>query len=128
MSDQIEAYRLARIRSTPYPNRLLERSVTLPETQLRIVNLVVRATLGWKGGAPGTRRSTAYFRYAYLMQQVERSSREAVSNALVSLIAASLVEAVDDTGQLLSTSTFCQPYRRGIRLRIGRLWVEEIGG
>jgi hypothetical protein len=120
-----DVYQLGRIRGTPYPNRLLDLSLTLPETQLRIVNLVVRSTLGWYGGSPGTRRASAYFGYGYLMHRVGRSSREAIHGALVELASAGVIEAVDTTGAVLPMSVLAQPYRRGVRLRLARPWVEE---
>ena len=120
-----DVYNLVAIRGTPYPNRLLDLSTSLPETQLRIVNLVVRSTLGWYGGAPGTRRASAYFGYGYLMHRVGRSSREAIGTALTALAQAGILEAVDNAGAPLPTSAVAQPYRRGVRLRIARSWVEE---
>ena len=117
-----ETYRLDRIQSTPYPNKLLELTISLPETQARIVSLVVRSTLGWHGGSPGTRKSSAYFTLRQLREGVGRSTGDAVNQALDALIALGAVEVVGDDG---CPRRKPQGTSGPLRLRIARVYVEE---
>ena len=116
-----DTYRLDLIKNTPYPNRLLELSITLPETQARIVNLVVRSSLGWYGGAPGTRKASAFFSPAILRQQVGRTTSIAVIDALDALVAQGVLEVLTPNGKSLPEGSY---YGQALRLRISRNYVE----
>src|SRR6185437_15721720 len=114
-STETDTYRLDRMRSTPYPNRLLERSVTLPETQVRIVNLIVRSTLGWQGGSPGTRKASAYFAFSELRKQVGRGTGLSVRQALDGLVTDGILEVLGPDGEHLPSARYAG---RPLRLRI----------
>jgi len=115
-------YRLDRMRATPFPNRLLELLPTLPETDARIVAIVVRSTLGWQGPDRGLRKASAYFAPHDLRRQVGLASGTTLRTALARLVQRGVVEilAVDGAKHpgYISPGT-------ALRLRIARPWVEE---
>src|SRR5579875_722999 len=96
-----DTYSLERIRSVPFPTRLLELTLTLPETQARIVLYIVRATLGWKAGSRSERRASFYTTHRALRERVGRSSTVALTQNLEVLVRLGIVEVVTAEGKAL---------------------------
>jgi hypothetical protein len=106
----------------------LELSLTLPETQARIVLYIVRSTLGWKAGSRRERRASFYTTHKTLRERIGRSSTVAVTQNLEVLVQLGIVEVVSAEGKALSTHARLSNWRRGLRLRIARQYVEEEPG
>lgn len=82
--------------TTPVPNDLLDRVMpTLRDTELRVLLVVVRQTLGWQDGANPTRRKKRdWLTQSQLRQRTGRAS-EAVSHAVDTLVQAGLINVTD---------------------------------
>ena len=119
-------YRLSEMQpNTPYPNALLEQSVVLHETPLRVLNWITRATLGWSTGPAGERRATVVVSLWQLRRAVGRSSALAVAEALVSLQLAGLVELRSEDGIGLSARQLYPHGPRKIRMGIAPEWAKR---
>ena len=91
------------IRSTPFPNALLDTAMpTLKDTEWRILCVIVRQTLGWQGEGPERRKESDWLTHGQLKARTGRSG-EAVSHALDALVRRNLVEVRGDRGELLAT-------------------------
>jgi hypothetical protein len=123
-----DTYSLDHMRSVPFPTRLLELTLTLPETQARIVLYVVRSTLGWKAGSRSERRASFYTTHRNLRECIGRSSTIALSQNLEVLVRLGIIEVLTAEGMALPANTRLNNWRRGLRLRIARLYVEEEPG
>jgi hypothetical protein len=123
--DSDNSYRLSAIRGTPYPNRLLDFSVTLPETQLRILNLIVRNTLGWQSNTPGHRRACVLISLTQIKKKIGRSSMAPVIEALHALVKAEVISASTYDDHPLSAEALGKGRYRSLKLGIARSWVEE---
>ena len=119
------SYRMSAMRATPYPNRLLDLSATLPETQLRILNLIVRLTLGWQAGANGERRATTQISLWQIKKRIGRSSVMPVAEAIAALADLGVIEARDLNGEPIDMRDLARARRRALLLAISRSWVEE---
>ena len=87
--------------TTPFPNYLLNEVMPiLKDTEWRLLCVVVRQTLGWKGSISGTRKTSDWMTRAQLIEKTGRNS-EALSSALDSLIRQHLIEAQDSKGKSL---------------------------
>jgi hypothetical protein len=108
--------------AVPIPNRLFDE--VLPEvsdTELRVLLVVLRATLGWRegddrGGWRYKRRD--WISHAQFMKRTGRGS-EAVSRAIHRLVARSLLVVEDTQGKPLATTA----ERRG---HVGRLYFRPV--
>ena len=118
-------FRLSAMRATPYPNRLLEFSVTLPETQLRVLNLLIRLTLGWHAGTGHERRSTTTITIAQLTKRVKRTAAASVAEALAALIQSGVIEIYVTDGGSLEIADLVKNRRRNLTICLVRSWVEE---
>jgi len=85
--------------TTPVPNDLLDRVMpTLRDTELRVLLVVVRQTLGWMVGAdPARRKDRDWLTQSQLRQRTGRAS-EAVSHAVDTLVQAGLINVTDRRG------------------------------
>ena len=119
------SYRLSAMRATPYPNRLLDLSVSLPETQARVLNLIVRLTLGWHAGSPGERRATVPLSLWQLRKRVGRSSVLPVAEAVAALVRTGVIEVYGADGIPVDVSGLMDSRRRPLVLGVSRPWVEE---
>ena len=119
------SYRLSAMRATPYPNRLLDLSVTLPETQLRVLNLIVRLTLGWHAGSAGLRKATTELTLWQLKKRAGRSSVIPVAEAIAALAQAGVITVCEGDGGPVDVRDLTRYRRRPILLGIARTWVEE---
>ncbi len=101
---------------TPVPNGLLDRVMpTLRDTELRVLLVVVRQTLGWQDGPdPAQRKEKDWLTQGQLMRRTGRASG-AVSRAVDALVRAGLIDVLDRAGNLLKT-----PAER--RRHLGRLY------
>jgi len=120
-----DTYRMSAMRATPFPNRLLELSLTLPETQAWVLAYVVRNTLGWAAGPPGERRASTAVSLRHLTRLVGRSTRIAVVEALAALAGSGVLEVADGAGRPVRFSLLRADARAGLVLRIARTWVVE---
>jgi hypothetical protein len=119
-----EAFQLSRIRSTPFPNALLDRCVSLPETQLKVVLAVVRRTLGWRAGSSGERRASVSMSYRQIMRLTGLKSRSAVGRAVAALIDDGILTASSDYGTPLDTPELRRRHPSALRLGVEPEWVE----
>lgn len=120
-----DTYSLRRIQSTPFPNRLLDAVLTLPETQARVVCLVVRLTLGWSAGRGGERRASVGLSYARILKAIGRRSPTAVGRAVEALVGCGMLEVLADSGERLETPAERRRYHRALRYRLAPGFVEE---
>ena len=90
--------------TTPVPNDLLDQVMpTLRDTELRVLLVVVRQTLGWQDGPdPSRRKERDWLTQSQLMRRTGRAS-EAVSAAVDGLVRARLIEVQDKWGRPLVT-------------------------
>jgi len=115
------------MQSTPFPNQLLDALLTPPETQARIVPLIVRETLGWSAGTPGKRRAVIRLSYGEIKRRIGRNSSSVISVAVEDLVDRGIVETLDGSGRLLKTAADRQRLRAPLWFRIARRYVEEAG-
>ena len=125
---QSDSYRLSAMRATPFPNRLLDLTATLPETQARIVCLIVRMTLGWNAGSPGNRRASVVLTLRQLQRRAKRSSSTPVIEAVAALAREGVVLVSWATGGDVYYSQLAAERGRPMRIGIAPEWVEEAGG
>jgi len=121
----VDSYDLSKIRSTPFPNRLLETAVTLPQTQARIILVIVRWTLGWKAGSRTERKASVSLTYRELLRLVGLRSPGVVGNAVAALVDGGIIDVLSDDGQLLVTSSQRRRYPGTLRFRISKRFVEH---
>ena len=102
--------------TTPVPNGLLDGAMPrLRDTELRVLLVVVRQTLGWQAGPETARRKERdWLTQSQLMRRTGRASG-AVARAMDTLVRASLIEVSDRAGAPLGT-----PAER--RRHLGRLY------
>ena len=102
--------------STPVPNELLDRTMPeLRDTELRVLLVVVRQTLGWQDGFdPKQRKERDWLTQSQLMRRTGRAS-EAVARAVDGLVRLGLIDVLDRSGSLLPS-----PAER--RRHLGRLY------
>ncbi len=103
-------------KTTPVPNDLLDLVMpTLRDTELRVLLVVVRQTLGWQDGADTSQRKTKdWLTQSQLMRRTGRASG-AVARAVNTLVQSGLISVLDRFGAPLLT-----PAER--RRHLGRLY------
>lgn len=105
------------------PNVLLDQVMpTLRDTELRILLVVVRQTLGWQDGSdPSMRKEKDWLTQSQLMRRTGRASG-AVARAVDALVQSGIISVLDRFGAPLRT-----PAER--RRHLGRLYYRlEQGG
>ncbi len=110
-------------KTTPVPNELLDRVMpTLRDTELRVLLVVVRQTLGWQDGPNmSQRKGKDWLTQSQLMRRTGRASG-AVARAIDALVQARLISVLDRFGAPLRTSA-------ERRRHLGRLYYRlEPGG
>ncbi len=110
-------------KTTPVPNGLLDRVMpTLRDTELRVLLVVVRQTLGWQEGPDASQRKMKdWLTQSQLMRRTGRASG-AVARAVDTLVQARLISVLDRFGAPLRTSA-------ERRRHLGRLYYRlEPGG
>ena len=85
--------------TTPVPNALLDRVMpTLRDTELRVLLVIVRQTLGWQVGTDPTRRKDRdWLTQSQFRQRTGRAS-EAISHAVDALVQVGLISVTDRRG------------------------------
>lgn len=127
MHSENDAFRLKDMRSTPFPNRLLDAVILLPGGPAKLTCLIVRMTLGWRADEPGTRRASVCATHQGLRKALGLRSKSALSRAIASLTTAGILEVLDPmTGKLLDSQGRMR-LRRPLRYRISRIYVEGSG-
>ena len=101
---------------TPVPNWLLDQAMPkLRDTELRVLLVVVRQTLGWQAlDDPSRRKERDWLTQSQLMRRTGRAS-EALSRAVDGLVRGGLIDVLDREGVPLTT-----PAER--RRHLGRLY------
>ena len=90
--------------TTPVPNRLLDLVMPgLRDSELRVLLVVVRQTLGWQVGVDSShRKERDWLTQSQLMRRTGRAS-EAVARAVDSLVRGGLIDVLDREGTPLTT-------------------------
>ena len=91
--------------TVPVPTDLLDRVMpTLRDTELRVLLVVVRQTLGWQVGKdPYLRKERDWLTQSQLMRRSGRASG-AVAHAIDVLVQRNLIDVLDETERLLLTA------------------------
>ena len=91
--------------TTPVPNDLLDQVMpTLRDTELRVLLVVVRQTLGWQSGTnPAKRKARDWLTQSQLIRRTGRASG-AVSRAVDALVQAGLINVTDRAGTPMKTA------------------------
>ena len=106
------------VRSTPFPNALLDEAMpALRDTEWRVLCVVVRATLGWRGRQAGKRRASDWLTRGQLRRRTGRQS-EALSAAVDALVRRGLIEVSDEDGQPLPTPAMRRRARGRLSYRL----------
>ena len=113
-------------RSVPIPNRLFDEILpTLTDTELRVLLIVFRSTLGWRITAldgSSTSKERDWISHAQMQRRTGRSST-AVSRAVQSLIAKSLIRVENLRGEPLATSQIRQSHFGRVFYAPSALWI-----
>lgn len=90
--------------TTPVPNRLLDTVMpSLSDTELRVLLIVVRQTLGWRAREGEGRKQRDWITHRQLLTKTGRESA-AVSRAIQGLIEKRLIQVEEERGKPLSTA------------------------
>jgi len=111
--------------TTPTPNELYNGEMKkMNDTELRIVLVVTRATLGWIiNKETGMRKKEDWISQKQLIERTGRSNR-AISNAISSCIKNGWIEARDKNGKLLVTPQ--ERARRKVFYRLGKIFLDTL--
>ncbi len=111
--------------TTPTPNELYNGEMKkMTDTELRIVLITTRATLGWEiDRETGMRKKEDWISHRQLMLKSGRSSR-AISQAIDNCIKQGWIEIRDKNGELLDT----KDKRIGNKMffRLGRIFLDKL--
>lgn len=103
--------------STPLPNALLDTILpTLSDTQLRVLLVVARSTLGWKEGAG--RKGRDWLSHSQLQKRTGRSGAP-VSRAVDVLVKRGLLVVQDEAGVARATARERRAMRSSLFFRLG---------
>lgn len=111
--------------TTPTPNELFNGEMAkMSDTELRIVLVVTRATLGWEiDHKTGMRKQEDWISFFQLKQKTGRGYT-ALSQAIDNCIKNGWIEARDKNGNLLNTKQ--KRYGKRIFYRLGRIFLDKI--
>lgn len=113
-------------RSVPIPNRLFDEILpNLTDTELRVLLIVFRSTAGWRISAPdGTSKTKErdWISHAQMQRRTGRSS-VAVSRAVQSLVAKSLIRVENVRGEPLASSQMRQAHFGRVFYAPSALWI-----
>lgn len=93
---------------------------TLKDTELRVLLIVLRQTLGWHGNGPNGSKAADWLSHSQLRERTGRAS-EAVSSAVDVLVRRGLIEVADATGCAIPTSAQRRAHQGRLYYRPGRL-------
>lgn len=111
--------------TTPTPNELYNGEMRkMSDTELRVVLVVTRATLGWElDHETGMRKKEDWISQKQLTQQTGKSNK-AISTAIDSCVKKGWIEARDKEGNFLMTPE--DRARKRIFYRLGRIFLSKI--
>ena len=111
--------------TTPTPNELYNGEMKkMNDTELRVVLLVTRATLGWEiDHETGMRKQEDWISQKQLMEKSGKSNRS-ISTAVKSCVEHGWIEARDKSGLILQTPE--ERSGRRIYYRLGRIFLDRI--
>lgn len=111
--------------TTPTPNELYNGEMKkMKDTELRVVLVVTRATLGWEEDKDTKMRKKEDWISQYQIEQKTGRSGRAISTAINNCVKENWIEARDENGNLLDT-----PAKRAgkkIFYRLGRIFLDKI--
>lgn len=114
--------------TTPTPNELYNGEMKkMNDTELRVVLVVTRQTLGWmKDDESGMRKKEDWISRSQLIEKTGRSDR-AVSSAIDNCIEEGWIEARDEQGNLLDTPEKRNGLGRGNKIyyRLGHIFLKK---
>jgi len=117
--------------TTQVPNILFNGEMQkMKDTELRIVLIVTRKTLGWiENPDTGMRKEEDWISRKQLIQLTGRRKR-AVQEAITNCIKNGWIEARDEHGRILKTSRDREKIGRGGKIfyRLGRVFLSQIKG
>lgn len=109
----------------PLPNRLVDEVLpTLKDTELRVLLVVVRQTLGWREGER-TFKQRDWISHGQMMRRTGRGS-EAVSQAVEALVLRGLIAVEDAAGIPLATSAERRRHLGRLYYRLGDEWAVDM--
>ncbi len=113
--------------TTPTPNELYNGEMKkMSDTELRVVLIVTRATLGWEvNHETGMRKQEDWLSKSQLIKKTGRGST-AITNAIEGCIKHKWVEARDKDGELLNTASKREKNGGKIFYRLGQIFLERI--
>ena len=120
-----EFFEIRLLRSTPFPNRLMELGATLPETPARLLYHIIRQTLGWQGPSRGQRKASMTTSVGQLRKQIARNSTLAVAEGLAALVRLEVIDVTGELGNPIPFRDLASSQRRKIRITLVPRWVEE---
>lgn len=105
----------------PIPHVVFDQILpTLKDTQVRVLFIVLRQTLGRSGAEPGGIKAADWLTHSQLRERTGRAS-EAVSSAVDVLVRRGLIEVVDAAGRAVATPAERRAHRGRLYYRPGRL-------
>ena len=112
--------------TTPTPNELYNGEMNkMNDTELRVVLIVTRATLGWEiNHKTGMRKQEDWISQKQLMEKSGKSNR-AISSAVKSCVEKGWIEARDKLGNILLTPE--ERSGRKVFYRLGKIFLDKIG-
>ncbi len=113
--------------TTPTPNELYNGEMKkMNDTELRVVLMVTRATLGWEvDHETGMRKQEDWISHSQLIENSGRSSR-AISHAVDTCIKKGWIEARTKEGELLNSAEKRKKHGARIYYRLGRIFLDKI--
>ena len=112
--------------TTPTPNELYNGEMKkMSDTELRVVLIVTRATLGWViDKETGMRKTEDWISHNQLIKKSGKSSR-AISYAVDSCVKKRWIETRDETGKLLKTAEERKLLGKKIFYRLGKIFLDK---
>jgi len=111
--------------TTPTPNWLYNGEMKkMSDTELRVVLVVTRHTLGWiENKETGMRKQEDWISHSSLIKESGKSSR-AISNAVANCVERGWIETRDKNGQILLTAN--ERRRRRVFYRLGNIFTDKL--
>mgnify|MGYP001583705683 CR=1 FL=1 len=111
--------------TTPTPNWLYNGEMKkMSDTELRVVLIVTRHTLGWiENEETGMRKQEDWISHSSLIKETGRGSR-AISSAIDKCVKHGWIETRDSKGKILETAN--ERRRRRIFYRLGNIFTDKL--
>jgi len=112
-------------KSTPVPNALLDEVMPkLRDTELRVVLVIVRQTLGWVDRETGKRRISDWISQGQLKKKTGRAS-EAISRSIDVLVRSRVIEVCDYLGRPLMSASARRKARHRVYYSLSKRLLQE---